>query len=65
MNKKGLIFLITALVTGVIGFSGWRFEGVEFIRIIFLLAFDAFIITILARFLFPNKQLELERVKRK
>ncbi|WP_417885704.1 DUF1328 domain-containing protein [Zunongwangia sp.] len=63
--KKIITFLVIAAITGIIGFSGWRFDGVAFIRILFLLALDALVIVILARFLFSDNRLKLERVKRK
>ena len=65
MKDKALIFLILALVTGLIGFSGLEFYGVIGIRVLFLIFADLLVISLLSNVFFPNdKKLRPVRVKK-
>lgn len=52
MKKYTIHFLILSVATGLLGFSGINFTGVEIIRILFIVAIDFLIISLLARVLF-------------
>jgi len=55
MKKKALLFLILALVTGIIGFTGMAFDGIEVIRVMFLIFADLLVISLLAKLFFPDR----------
>ncbi|MGA8854097.1 MAG: DUF1328 domain-containing protein [Christiangramia sp.] len=64
MKKKTLLFLMLASVTGLIGFTGLSFDGIEVIRVMFLIFADLLIISIMAKLFFPDKpKLKYQRVK--
>lgn len=59
MKDKSITFLILALVTGVLGFALGDFPGTQFVRILFILFTDLFIVSLLAKGLFSkNKSLD-------
>lgn len=65
MKNKIILFLILTAVTGLLGFAGLKFTGIEFVRVIFLIFADLLIISILARFFFSDSgKMKLERVKK-
>lgn len=45
-----------ALVTGLIGFAGGDFGGVELVRILCLIFTDLFVISLVHRAFFPDKK---------
>lgn len=55
MKRKTLLFLVLALITGVVGFSGLSFSGIEVIRVMFLIFTDLLIISLMAKLFFPEK----------
>ncbi len=55
MKRKTLLFLVLALITGLIGFAGLSFSGIEVIRVMFLIFADLLIISLLAKLFFPEK----------
>jgi len=55
MKSKALLFLILALVSGVIGFTGLSFDGIEVIRVMFLIFADLLVISLMAKLFFPEK----------
>ncbi len=65
MEKYIIPFLIITVITGLIGFAGLSFKGIEFVRIAFLIFADLLIISVLARIFFANtSRLRLERIKK-
>ena len=65
MEKYIIPFLIITILTGLIGFAGLSFKGIEYVRIIFLIFADLLIISVLARFFFSDaRKMRLERIKR-
>ncbi|TRO63982.1 DUF1328 domain-containing protein [Christiangramia sabulilitoris] len=55
MKKKALLFLVLALITGLVGFTGLSFSGIEVIRVLFLIFADLLIISLMAKLFFPDK----------
>ncbi|MCP9198378.1 DUF1328 domain-containing protein [Gramella sp. GC03-9] len=55
MKKKSLLFLVLAVITGLIGFTGLSFDGIEVIRVMFLIFADLLIISLIAKLFFPEK----------
>ncbi|MDR5589632.1 DUF1328 domain-containing protein [Christiangramia sp. SM2212] len=55
MKSKALLFLVLALITGVVGFTGLAFDGIEVIRVMFLIFADLLVISLLAKLFFPEK----------
>ena len=55
MKTKTFLFLGLAVLTGLIGFTGLSFSGIEIIRVLFLIFADLLVISILAKFFFPEK----------
>lgn len=65
MEKYITPFLIITVITGLIGFAGLNFKGIEFIRVGFLIFADLLIISVLARFFFSDsRKMRLERIKK-
>ena len=64
MKKYTVLFLVLAVITGLVGFTGLRFAGIEVIRVACLITADLFIISLMAKFFFPEKKLRLQRIKR-
>lgn len=65
MEKHIIPFLIITVITGLIGFAGLSFKGIEFVRIAFLIFADLLIISVLAKFFFSDtRKMRLERIKK-
>ncbi len=64
MRKNSILFLIVAIVSGIIGFAGFDFSGIEVVRIIFLIFADLLIVSLLARFLFPEPKVSIQHLKK-
>ncbi|WP_081209657.1 DUF1328 domain-containing protein [Salegentibacter sediminis] len=65
MRKYSSIFLILAVVTGLIGFTGLSFSGIEVVRVLFLIFADLLVISLLAKLIFPSEKMKFQRVKNK
>ncbi|HSP12555.1 MAG TPA: DUF1328 domain-containing protein [Salegentibacter sp.] len=63
MRKYSPLFLILAVVTGLIGFTGLSFSGIEVVRILFLIFADLLVISVLAKLIFPSEKMKLQRIK--
>ncbi|WP_424494816.1 DUF1328 domain-containing protein [Salinimicrobium sp. GXAS 041] len=60
-----LLFLIIALVTGFISFTGMNYEGIEVMRVLCFVFTDLFMISLFAKVLFPNNlRLRQQKVKK-
>ena len=55
MKSKALLFLGLALITGAVGFTGLSFDGIEVIRVMFLIFADLLVISLMAKLFFPEK----------
>ncbi|TBW26521.1 DUF1328 domain-containing protein [Gramella sp. KN1008] len=55
MKRKTLLFFVLALITGLIGFTGLSFAGIEVVRVMFLIFADMVIISLMAKWFFPEK----------
>ena len=55
MKKKTLLFLVLALITGLVGFTGLSFSGIEVVRVMFLIFADLLVISLLAKMFFPER----------
>ena len=55
MKSKALLFLILAVVTGIVGFTGLSFDGIEVIRVMFLIFADLLVISLMAKLFFREK----------
>lgn len=65
MKKKTLLFFVLAVITGLIGFSGISFSGIEVIRVMFLIFADLLIISLIAKLFFPDRpQVKYQHVNR-
>ncbi len=64
MRKNSILFLIVAAVSGIIGFAGFDFSGVEMVRIVFLIFADLLIVSLLARLFFPAPKVKMQRVEK-
>ncbi len=63
MKRKTLLFLVLALVTGLVGFTGLSFYGIEVIRVMFLIFTDLLIVSLMAKLFFPEKpEMQYQRV---
>ncbi|WP_245566887.1 DUF1328 domain-containing protein [Christiangramia portivictoriae] len=66
MRKKALLFLVLAAVTGLVGFTGLSFSGIEVVRIMFLIFADLLVISLMAKLFFPEKpKMKYQPVKRR
>lgn len=66
MRKKALLFLVLAAVTGLVGFTGLTFSGIEVVRIMFLIFADLLVISLMAKLFFPEKpKMKYQPVKRR
>lgn len=64
MKNYTILFLLLALLTGLTGFSGLRFDGIEFIRILCLIFTDLFVVALFAKAIFPDEdKLRYQKVK--
>jgi uncharacterized membrane protein YtjA (UPF0391 family) len=65
MKNYTILFLILALITGLISFTGLRFDGIEVLRVLCLIFTDLFMVSLFAKALFPNtEKLRLQKVKK-
>lgn len=65
MKNYLILFVILTAVTGIVGFAGLSFSGIEVIRVLFLIFADLLIVTALAWFFFADsRKLKLQRIKR-
>lgn len=65
MKNYLIVFIILTAVTGLVGFAGMSFSGIEVIRVLFLIFADLLIVTGLAWFFFADsRKLKLERIKK-
>ncbi|GAA4315941.1 hypothetical protein GCM10023115_26140 [Pontixanthobacter gangjinensis] len=55
MKKKTLLFFTLTLITGLIGFTGLSFSGIEVIRVMFLIFADLVVVSLMAKLFFPDK----------
>ncbi|APU69040.1 MAG: DUF1328 domain-containing protein [Bacteroidota bacterium] len=55
MKRKSLLFLALAVITGLVGFTGLSFSGIEVIRVMFLIFADLLIVSLFAKLFFPEK----------
>lgn len=55
MKTKTFLFFGLVILTGLIGFTGLNFSGIEVIRVLFLIFADLLVISILAKLFFPEK----------
>lgn len=63
MRKYSVLFLILAVVTGLVGFTGLNFSGIEVVRVLFLIFADLLVISLLARLFFPSNEMKAQRVE--
>ena len=63
MRNYSTIFLVLALITGLIGFVFGNFEGVEIVRVLSLIFTDLFVISLIAKAFFPDKKMRYEKVE--
>lgn len=52
MKRKSLLFLALAVITGLVGFTGLSFSGIEVIRVMFLIFADLLIVSLFAKLFF-------------
>ncbi|CAN5152237.1 hypothetical protein BH23BAC2_BH23BAC2_00900 [soil metagenome] len=64
MEKYIIPFLVITAITGLVGFAGLNFKGIEIIRVLFLIFADLLIISVLAKLFFLNRKMRLERIKK-
>ncbi|PTX44147.1 DUF1328 domain-containing protein [Gramella sp. MT6] len=65
MKKKALLFLVLAVITGLVGFTGLSFSGIEVVRVMFLIFADLLIVSLMAKLFFPDKpKMKLQRVRK-
>lgn len=65
MKNYLILFLILTAVTGLVGFAGLSFSGIEVVRVLFLIFADLLIVTGLGWFFFADsRKMKLERIKK-
>ena len=65
MRNYTILFLILALVTGLTGFTGLEFDGVEYVRVLCLIFTDLFVVALFAKVLFPQEnRMRYQRVEK-
>lgn len=65
MKNYSTLFLIGALITGIMGFAGFSFNGIEIVRVLSLIFTDLFVVSLIAKAFFPERQLlEYQEVER-
>ena len=65
MKNNTLLFLIMTVVTGLLGFAGLTFYGIEVVRVLFLIFADLLIVALISKIFFSDtKKLRLQRVKK-
>ncbi len=65
MKNYTLHFLIMTIVTGVLGFAGITFFGIEVVRVLFLIFADLLIVALISKIFFSDtKKVRLQRVKK-
>lgn len=65
MKNYTLHFLIMTIVTGVLGFAGMTFFGIEVVRVLFLIFADLLIVALISKIFFSDtKKVRLQRVKK-
>ena len=60
MKKYSVLFLILTLLTGLAGFAGLNFAGIEVVRVLFLIFADLLVISLLAKLFFPEPKMETQ-----
>lgn len=56
MRKYSRMFLMMTVITGLISFTGLDFKGIGIARILFVIFADLFLVSVMAKVLFPNKK---------
>ncbi|RKS45069.1 uncharacterized protein DUF1328 [Gillisia mitskevichiae] len=65
MKNYTLHFLIMTIVTGILGFAGLNFFGIEVVRVLFLIFADLLIVALISKIFFSDsKEVRLQRVKK-
>ncbi|TVZ25644.1 hypothetical protein JM83_0570 [Gillisia sp. Hel_I_86] len=65
MKNYTLHFLIMTIVTGLLGFAGGNFFGIEVVRVLFLIFADLLIVALISKIFFSDgKGIRLQRVKK-
>ncbi|CAM4268213.1 DUF1328 domain-containing protein [Gillisia hiemivivida] len=65
MKNYTLHFLIMTIVTGLLGFAGLTFYGIEVVRVLFLIFADLLIVALISKTFFSDtKEVKLQRVKK-
>lgn len=65
MKNYLILFVILTAITGILGFAGISFSGIEVIRVLFLIFADLLIVTGLGWFFFADsRKMKLERIKK-
>jgi uncharacterized membrane protein YtjA (UPF0391 family) len=65
MKNYTLHFLIMTIVTGLLGFAGLTFYGIEVVRVLFLIFADLLIVALISKTFFSDtKEVKLQRIKK-
>ena len=66
MKNYIFIFLLLTALTGILGFAGMNFYGIEAVRVFFLIFADLLVISVLGKILFTPTEddMRLERIKK-
>lgn len=65
MKNYTLLFLIMTIVTGLLGFAGLNYFGIEVVRVLFLIFADLLIVALISKTFFSDtKEVKLQRVKK-
>ena len=65
MKNYTIHFLIMTLVTGLLGFAGMNFFGIEVVRVLFLIFADLLIVALISKTFFSDtKEVRLQRIKK-